>query len=228
MTTSLATSPSTAPLARQSAPPTERWRSRWAWAPAALLFTLIGTQVGVLAVVLDDPTFSTEPDYYRKAVDWDAHMARVRQSQALGWSTRARLEHAAPGASRAPSLIVAISDRDGEPVSGARLQALAIFNSSAARPLLLTPTEAAPGEYRAELGVFHAGTWELRLQAQRAGEHYEARLRLELARETRGPAGSRCSWRASSAACTAWACAVVSWASMRPTSAAARRAGHRT
>jgi nitrogen fixation protein FixH len=185
MTSTHANSPSTAPLARQSAPPTERWPSRWAWAPAALLVTLIGTQVSVLAAVLDDPTFSTEPDYYRKAVDWDAHMARTRESQALGWSTRARVEPAEPGASRTPWLTLWVSDRYGKPVSGAHLQALAFFNARAARPLTLSPTEVAPGEYRAGLNADHAGVWELRLAAQRGAEHYETSLRIELTREAR-------------------------------------------
>jgi len=185
MIPSPATSPSTTPLAGHGAPPTERWPSRWAWAPAALLVALIGTQISVLAAVLDDPTFSTEPDYYRKAVDWDAHMARTRESEALGWSTRARLERAAPGASRASALTIAISDRQGQPVAGARLQAVAFFNARAGRPLALRPTEVAPGEYRTDLDAHHAGVWELRLTAERSSERYETSLRLELAPEPR-------------------------------------------
>lgn len=184
MTSSHVTSPSTAPRAPQGAPAAQRWASRWAWAPGALLVTLIGTQVSVLAAVLDDPTFSTEPDYYRKAVDWDAHMARTRSSQALGWSTRVRVEPAA-SATGTPSLTLAISDRNGQPISGARLRALAFFNADAARPLALAPAEVAPGEYRASFGAHHAGVWELRLTAERAAERYETSLRLELARETR-------------------------------------------
>lgn len=185
MTPSHPTSSSTGSLAQQGTPRRERWPSRWAWAPAALLVTLIGTQVSVLAAVLDDPTFSTEPDYYRKAVDWDARMARARASDALGWSARVQVEPAAPGSLHAPSLMVALSDRDGKPVSGARLRAIALFNARAAQPLTLAPTEVAPGQYRAEFGPRHAGVWELRLTAERADEHYETSLRLELLREAR-------------------------------------------
>jgi nitrogen fixation protein FixH len=146
-----------------------------------LLVALIGTQVSVLAAVLDDPTFSTEPDYYRKAVDWDAHMARVRESQALGWSVRAQVEPTALGSGRAPSLTLAISDRQGGPVAGARVQAVAFYNARAARPLVLAPTETAPGRYRTDFDAHHPGVWELRLTAERAGEHFEANVRLELA-----------------------------------------------
>ena len=184
MTPIPATSPSTAPLTH-GAPPTGRWASRWAWAPAVLLVALIGSQVSVLAAVLDDPTFSTEPDYYRKAVDWDAHMARSRESQALGWSARARVDPSPPGARTAPALVLAVSDRQGQPVVGARLQAVAFFNARAGRPLTLTPTEAAPGEYRADFAAYHAGVWELRLVAERSSDRYETSLRLELARGPR-------------------------------------------
>jgi nitrogen fixation protein FixH len=173
------------PLSGQSSPPPPRWASRWAWAPAAVLVTLIGAQVSVLAAVLDDPTFSTEPDYYRKAVDWDAHMARTRESAALGWTVRARVEPAASDRGGEPSLSVVLSDQRGEPVAGARMQALAIFNARAARPLALALAEVAPGRYRAALGSYHAGLWELRLTAERAAERYETRLRLDLAAEAR-------------------------------------------
>jgi hypothetical protein len=177
-------SPSIAPLTRASARRAERWPSRWAWAPVALLVALIGTQVTVLAAVLDDPTFSTEPDYYRKAVDWDAHMTRVRESQALGWSVRAQVEPPGSGSRRTPSLTLALSDRHGGPVAGARVQALAFYNARAARPLVLAPTEVTPGRYRTDFDAHHPGVWELRLTAERAGEHYEAHVRLDLARES--------------------------------------------
>ena len=176
-------SPARPPLPGQGSPRPQRWASRWAWAPAAVLVTLIGAQVSVLAAVLDDPTFSTEPDYYRKAVDWDAHMARTRESEALGWTVRARVEPVASGRGR--ELSVVLSDRRGEPVAGARMQALAIFNARAARPLTLALAEVTPGRYRAELGSYHAGLWELRLTAERAAEHYETRLRIDLAAEAR-------------------------------------------
>jgi nitrogen fixation protein FixH len=161
-----------------SAPPPARWPRRWAWVPAGLLVSLIGTQLGVLAAVLEDPSFATEPDYYRKAVDWDSHMVRARQSQALGWSTRARVEAASAGGGRA--LVLAITDRAGAPVSGARVRALAFHNAHAAQPLVLAPTEAAPGEYRAAFAPRQPGLWELRVVAERGAERFEATQRFEL------------------------------------------------
>ncbi|HTV17066.1 MAG TPA: FixH family protein [Polyangiaceae bacterium] len=149
----------------------------WPWVPALLLVSLIGIQLTVLSSVLDDPTFSTEPDYYRKALDWDARQARMRQSQALGWTARAALDETAPPA-RAVS--VSITDALGDPVSGAVVRATAFPNARAGQTRELSFREAAPGVYRAELGPARPGVWELRCSAERGAQRFESTLRLEL------------------------------------------------
>lgn len=155
---------------------------RWAWAPAALLFSLIGTQVSVLAVVLDDPSFATEPDYYRKAVDWDAHMALARESRALGWSAHAHLDLAPADRERAPRLALALIGPGGEPLSGARVRVLAFPNAHASRSLPLALKESAAGQYQSDFNAHEPGLWELRVDAERGAEHYAATLRLEIGR----------------------------------------------
>ena len=45
--------------------------------PIGIVAILLAGVVGNLAVIVitkDDPSFSVEPDYYRKAVDWDERM----------------------------------------------------------------------------------------------------------------------------------------------------------
>jgi nitrogen fixation protein FixH len=153
----------------------------WAWVPGLLLAGLLGTQLFVLRSALDDPTFATEDDYYRKAVDWDAHMARERQSVALGWLATAQVT-AAPGARRA--LAVRLRDARGGAISSAQVHAVAFHNARAAHPIALELGESAPGEYGADLGVARPGLWELRLSASRGGDSFETTLRFEV------PAGS--------------------------------------
>jgi nitrogen fixation protein FixH len=143
-----------------------------------LLVSLLGTQLAVLSSVLDDPTFSTEPDYYRKALDWDTQQALARDSQALGWTARASSD-AAPGAARAVS--VSITDGQGAAVSGAALRALAFPNVRAGQARQLTFREASPGVYRAELGAARPGIWELRCSGTRGQQRFESTLRFELA-----------------------------------------------
>jgi nitrogen fixation protein FixH len=150
----------------------------WPWVPALLLTALIGTQMTVLASALDDPSFATEDDYYRKAVNWDAHMARQRQSQALGWMAQAHVGEAAAGVHE---LSIRLLDARGVAVSGAQLHGVAFPNARAARPIELALEEGAAGEYHAPLTAARAGVWELRLNAMRGHESYEATLRFELA-----------------------------------------------
>jgi nitrogen fixation protein FixH len=156
----------------------------WPWVPALLLVSLLGTQLTVLSSALDDPAFATEPDYYRKALDWDAQQARARDSQALGWTARASADGATP-ATRAVSL--SLTDAHGATVSGALVRATAFPNVRAGQARTLTFREASPGVYRAELGVARPGVWELRCSAVRGQERFESTLRFELDATGAGP-----------------------------------------
>jgi nitrogen fixation protein FixH len=167
-----------APAPGASRGPFLRFRARiWPWVPALLLVSLLGTQLTVLSSALDDPAFATEPDYYRKALDWDRRQARARDSQALGWTARA----SADGATHAtPAVSLSIVDARGAAVSGAVVQATAFPNARAGHARELTFREASPGVYRAELGAARPGVWELRCSATRGQERFESTLRFEL------------------------------------------------
>ncbi len=147
----------------------------WPWVPALLLGSLIGAQMTVLAFVLDDPTFATEKDYYRKAVDWDARMLRERQSQALGWTARLSV---GSGPERPVSL--RLWDAQGNAVSNARVNGIALHNARAGHPLVIALEEVSPGLYQVELGAVRPGIWELRLHATRDRDSYESTQRFEL------------------------------------------------
>ena len=50
----------------------------WYW-PVVIVSLLVGgaaANIGFMIVANRDPTFAVEPDYYRKAVDWDRTMAQ--------------------------------------------------------------------------------------------------------------------------------------------------------
>jgi nitrogen fixation protein FixH len=147
----------------------------WPWIPALLLGSLIGVQMTVLAFVLDDPTFATEEDYYRKAVDWDARMLRQRQSQALGWTAELSV-----ASTRPHPVSLQLRDARGNAVSNARVNAVAFHNARARHPLVLALEEVSPGLYHVELGAVRPGLWELRLRASRGRDHHETTHRFEV------------------------------------------------
>jgi nitrogen fixation protein FixH len=173
-------SPDGADAAAREARPRRRGAGLWPWVPGLILVSLLGGQLVVLTSTLDDPTFSTERDYYRKAVDWDARMARQRESQALGWSSSALLVSSASGVTR---LRVQLTDARGQAIHGAALRATAFHNARAALPLELALREAEHGSYEAELGHVRPGLWEVRLSAQRGRDEFESTLRVDVTAE---------------------------------------------
>ena len=66
----------------------------WYW-PVAIVGLLVGgaaANIGLMIVANRDATFAVEPDYYRKAVDWDRTMAQEARNVELGWRVSAQLE----------------------------------------------------------------------------------------------------------------------------------------
>jgi len=153
----------------------------WAWAPGVLLAGLLGTQLTVLHSVLDDPSFALEPDYYRKAVAWDAQRELERQSQALGWHAAISAQptpQAQPGSQpRGLELQLSLRDARGEPLRGAAVRVAAFANARAARVLEAALLETAPGTYTAELPSRVLGLWEFRMQATRGADRFGEVLR---------------------------------------------------
>jgi nitrogen fixation protein FixH len=154
----------------------------WAWVPAGILVALLGTQLCVLASVLDDPAASVERDYYQKGLDWDAHQARQRQSQALGWKLVASTDSVP--ASGHVRLQVLLRDAAGHELSGVRVSVIGFPNARANQIQDLVLQEAAPGRYVVELGPARPGLWEFRLQAVRGADAFEQAFRLDLPAES--------------------------------------------
>lgn len=150
----------------------------WAWVPGVLLASWLGTQLLVLHSVLDDPSFALEPDYYRKAVAWDAQRDLERESQALGWHADLFAEPA-PRA-RGLALRVELHDTTGAPLVGAVVHAHAFANARAARVFEASLLETAAGSYTAEIPSSVLGLWEIRLEATRGNQRFAQALRVSV------------------------------------------------
>lgn len=146
----------------------------WQWpvlVTAALMFT-VGVNVVMLVAATADPNGTVvEPDYYRKAVDWDRTMARRAASAALGWRATATLG-ALDGATR--PLSVTLVDAAGTPVLADEVHATLIHNRKASTPRELTLRRDDAGTYRVDAPERLAGLWELRISARRGDERFIA------------------------------------------------------
>jgi nitrogen fixation protein FixH len=132
-----------------------------------------------MVVANRDASFAVEPDYYRKAVEWDRTMAQAARNAELGWTVSARLE---PGAGDRARLVTLVRDRAGAPLTGAAVVVEA-FPSARAREIAsvaLEPTGDA-GVHAGLLPSSRPGLWELRLRVTRGAEVFTRTLSQDLA-----------------------------------------------
>lgn len=149
----------------------------WAGVPIVLLGGLVATVLGFVHIALSDPGFAVEDRYYKKALSWDEHLAAERRSAALGW--KAALE-----TTRAPSgdtdIVLSLVDRDGRPVTDARIETEAFAVARSRRVIRAAFVQSAPGSYRAHLMTDRGGRWSFSLDATRRDDRFTATLVKDL------------------------------------------------
>ncbi len=151
----------------------------WQWPlliVAALAFT-VGVNVVMLFAAKADPNGTvTEPDYYRKAVEWDRAMARQAASAELGWTAQARI-----GAATRDGREVAISltDADGQALTGADVVVTLIHNLAAGTHIEGHLLEREAGRYARQLSAPAVGRWEIRVEARRGEQRFARTLHAE-------------------------------------------------
>jgi hypothetical protein len=149
----------------------------WPIGIATILALTVGANIWVAIIANDDPSFSIENDYYRKAVGWDSTMAQMRENTRLGW-------HVAPvfdafTARDGATLHVRLSDSIGAPIPGATVRVAALYNARAGQVLEGTMLPDTSATYALRLPVTHPGQWEVRFDIHRGNERYTSSVRLE-------------------------------------------------
>lgn len=142
--------------------------------PAALVGVLLLTVAGnlwVMRIAGADRSFAIEPDYYRKAVAWDAHQAQLAENAALGWQVNPEVRDGA--------LHLRVTSADGTPLPGLTATVLASANRDAADRRQLTVTERGVGEYLVAAPGLEQGRWRLDVTLRRGTTRFEARLVLD-------------------------------------------------
>lgn len=155
----------------------------WIWPlmiTAALLFT-VGANVVMLAAASGDANGAVvEPEYYRKAVEWDRTMARRAESDRLGWRATAALGAASgDGEALRRTVRIALTDSARAAVRGADVSVTMIHNLDAATPVHGALVAMPDGSYSADLPAQRPGLWELRVAARRGTERFQVTLRAD-------------------------------------------------
>jgi len=147
--------------------------------PIGIVTILLASVVGNVAVIMitrDDPSFSVEPDYYRKAVEWDSTVAMQARSDALDWHVAARVE---PGINAQSQLTLDLTDAQGAIVRDATLRGSLLHIARADDVQQVAFTQSVDGSYVAMVPMQRIGVWELRLTADQGTSHYVQTVRVE-------------------------------------------------
>lgn len=148
----------------------------WPLAIVAVLTLTVAANVFLLVAANQPEAGGLEPDYYRRALDWDRTQAERTRSASLRWSA-----NASPwvGSAGERGWQVNLSDSLDEPVEGAALQVIAVHNRMVDRPQHAVLEERSPGVYAGVVPVPLNGLWELRVTAQRGDARFVTALRAE-------------------------------------------------
>lgn len=135
-----------------------------------MVFALIALNFGVVAVTVyasraAGSSFAVEPRYDQKALHWDEYVSRRAIERQLGWSVI--LDSVDAGRVR-----VRVLDRDGNPITGARVEIEAFHHARAGRRLTATLAESAQSGYEGALAVDTAGLWQFSITVRRAGDTF--------------------------------------------------------
>jgi nitrogen fixation protein FixH len=146
----------------------------WPIGIATILFATVASNIGVILITKDDPSFAVEPDYYRKAVEWDSTSARRARSDALGWQVTPTVQVGRTNSELSLTLV----DANGASIDGAMIagELLHVARASQMQTIQFT---ARDNGYVATVQMPRAGVWELRLDATRGDQRFLRTVRLE-------------------------------------------------
>ncbi len=152
----------------------------WPIGVTAILTATVVANLVVMRIANNDPSFSVEPDYYRKAVFFDSTMAQAQRNLDLGWHAESFVDSIVPGLPT--RLRVVMRDPGGRPLLGVAVQATVLFNARANERTTAVLRDEGAGVYSATLPINVPGQWDVRVNAKRDTSHFESTARITAVR----------------------------------------------
>lgn len=150
----------------------------WAWAPVGMIGTMLAGLSYMAYLATNDPSFSVEKDYYKKAIAWDDTQAQAAKNAQLGWSLDFSVEP------KGGQLLLAVRPKDshGKPIRDASVEVEAFANARAGQVLSAQMNHEQNGELHAAIPFVRPGVWEFRFVVQAGGERFTQIVRTEVPR----------------------------------------------
>ncbi|QOV88408.1 FixH family protein [Humisphaera borealis] len=160
---------SVGPSSAQSPRPFPR---RWLKIVVGLLIGHTALMISFVFIATRDASFSVDPDYYGKAVRWDADQARRRTSDLLGWN--AALEVVGPAGTDGSRVVsLELTDASGRAIPNA-VVAVGYFHHAHGREkrTAILTVSGDPRRHQAGLLMPQAGEWEFELTARAGADEF--------------------------------------------------------
>lgn len=152
----------------------------WPIGITVALVVMAASNVWVAVIASDPNALAVEPDYYEKAVHFDATMRQAQHNLALGWTLEPAIE---PVSTDSGAVVRAqLHDAVGQALSGAVVHVTALHNALANFPVQATLADDGNGAYSARLPIHRTGAWELRFVVQRGADRFTSNVRVDAPR----------------------------------------------
>jgi nitrogen fixation protein FixH len=146
------------------------WRF-FPWFLAAGMSVVIVVNFGMAYTALHTFPGVAGNDGFDLSNEYDTVINRVERQAALGWLANA-------GADRAGRPLIVLTDRDGVPLTGARVEATAERPLGEPRTTHVRFQEIVPGQYRGDSALPEKGQWDLEFSATAGGHDFNATRRI--------------------------------------------------
>ncbi|MBX3355854.1 MAG: FixH family protein [Phycisphaeraceae bacterium] len=152
--------------------------NRWMFVPVILLLGNALFAFTAVRLALSDHGTAAEPDYYRRALNWDESHAARTAGERLRWTVSPSLVASATGEI---TLDLSIADKWGIPISEAMVRVELIPVRAADLAIRRACVESEEGRYTTAFPVRVGGQWEIRVEIERGEDRLEERFRRMLA-----------------------------------------------
>ncbi len=147
-----------------------------------IIVGILGANVGIVgltvAVSRAGGGYVVEKGYDQKALKWDEHKARLEKQAQLGWGVSCDVAQATSGEGL---LQVRVKDRDGKPVTNARVRVSA-FQAGWPREAKATAVVLTDGDGVAMCAFepLREGTWVMDVSVSRGADVHEVRMQRDV------------------------------------------------
>jgi nitrogen fixation protein FixH len=142
---------------------------------------VLAVNIGFIVIAIKSFPGEEEEKSYAQGLAFNATLQDRQAQSALGWRAIAALEQTAQ---RGGAVLITLTDGEGRPLSGARIEGALRRPTDAELDFPLAFAEVSAGIYTAKTHGLHEGQWELAVRATRGTHHFDITKRLLWPRST--------------------------------------------